>query len=292
VNTLTTGSQSEPAVAMDAAGQFVVAYYGRDGASGSYSIFARRYLANGTTLSEVRVNATGSARSMGPAVSYDSSGAFVVAFNRTTSVDSNSDVYVRPFTRDGAPLGVDFLVNEETVGYQGHAGISAGPGGGFVVAWTLDSSEGHRARLYGANGHSITSDILVSSSTSIGDPPGVLALPDGGFVVVFDAYAASPSQYSEILLRRYSSAGALVGSELRVNTYTTGRQFHPSIAGHPGGFVVVWAGDGDGGGYGVFGQRFATTPLGGDANGDGVAGIEDVFYLINFLFASGPAPVG
>jgi CSLREA domain-containing protein len=30
----------------------------------------------------------------------------------------------------------------------------------------------------------------------------------------------------------------------------------------------------------------------GDANGDGVVGIADVFYVINFLFAGGPAPLG
>lgn len=30
----------------------------------------------------------------------------------------------------------------------------------------------------------------------------------------------------------------------------------------------------------------------GDANGDGVVGVEDIFYLINNLFASGPPPIG
>jgi hypothetical protein len=30
----------------------------------------------------------------------------------------------------------------------------------------------------------------------------------------------------------------------------------------------------------------------GDANGDGVVGIADVFYVLNFLFAGGPAPLG
>src|SRR5206468_308419 len=30
----------------------------------------------------------------------------------------------------------------------------------------------------------------------------------------------------------------------------------------------------------------------GDANGDGVVNVADVFYLINYLFTSGPPPVG
>jgi hypothetical protein len=34
----------------------------------------------------------------------------------------------------------------------------------------------------------------------------------------------------------------------------------------------------------------ATVP--GDANGDGSVTVGDVFYLINYLFAGGPAPIG
>ena len=30
----------------------------------------------------------------------------------------------------------------------------------------------------------------------------------------------------------------------------------------------------------------------GDANGDGIVNVTDVFYLINFLFAGGPLPKG
>lgn len=36
----------------------------------------------------------------------------------------------------------------------------------------------------------------------------------------------------------------------------------------------------------------APTYLIGDVNGDGVVNVSDVFYLINFLFAGGPAPIG
>ena len=32
--------------------------------------------------------------------------------------------------------------------------------------------------------------------------------------------------------------------------------------------------------------------MGGDVNGDGVVNVSDVFSLINYLFASGPYPIG
>ncbi len=39
------------------------------------------------------------------------------------------------------------------------------------------------------------------------------------------------------------------------------------------------------------GFSFTTAPH-GDANGDGQVTVTDVFYLINYLFAGGPAPIG
>jgi hypothetical protein len=40
---------------------------------------------------------------------------------------------------------------------------------------------------------------------------------------------------------------------------------------------------------GVYAQRFACG-VGGDVDGNGIADVGDVFYLINTLFAGGPAP--
>ncbi len=57
------------------------------------------------------------------------------------------------------------------------------------------------------------------------------------------------------------------GPELHVNTTTTGPQVFPAIASDGGGnFVVAWHSQGDGIGYGVFGQRFEASGarLGGE----------------------------
>jgi len=59
---------------------------------------------------------------------------------------------------------------------------------------------------------------------------------------------------------------APIGPEIRVNTYTTGAQRHPSVATPSGRFVVVWESDGqDGDQGGIFGQLYDDdfpTPLG------------------------------
>src|SRR5207244_3553566 len=58
----------------------------------------------------------------------------------------------------------------------------------------------------------------------------------------------------------YASSGTPLGPEFRVNTYTTNAQGYPSVAADPSGnFVVGWDSPQDGSGYGVFGQRYASS---------------------------------
>jgi hypothetical protein len=71
----------------------------------------------------------------------------------------------------------------------------------------------------------------------------------------------------QLIPRAVAAQGDPVGPEFRVNMFTTGIQRYPSVAtGATGGnFVVVWASGGqDGSGFGIFGQRYASTgaPLG------------------------------
>ena len=71
-----------------------------------------------------------------------------------------------------------------------------------------------------------------------------------------------------VFAQRYASSGVPLGGEFRVNTYTTGYQAVRSLASDSAGnFVVVWQSmNQDGSGFGVFGQRYASTgaPLGAE----------------------------
>jgi hypothetical protein len=82
--------------------------------------------------------------------------------------------------------------------------------------------------------------------------------PLGNFVVVWtdDHYGGDA-----IFARRFTSAGAPLGTEFEVNTYTTGNQNDPAICcDDAGNFVVTWQSDEeDGDDFGIFGQRFSST---------------------------------
>jgi hypothetical protein len=78
----------------------------------------------------------------------------------------------------------------------------------------------------------------------------------GNFVVVWTSYYQDGS-FSGIFGQRFESAGGPLGTEFRVNSYTTHYQNAPAVAADPSGnFVVVWSGRDQGDSDGVFGQRY------------------------------------
>src|SRR5688572_1389926 len=90
-----------------------------------------------------------------------------------------------------------------------------------------------------------------------------VAAASGQFVVVWASSEQDGSSFG-VFGQRYAG-GMPAGPEFRVNTYTTDVQVLPAVASDSSGnFVVVWQGAQDGSGYGVFGQRYASsgTPLG------------------------------
>jgi hypothetical protein len=78
----------------------------------------------------------------------------------------------------------------------------------------------------------------------------------GNFVVVWNGRGQGDTD--GVFGQRYDSGGVAQGAEFRVNSYTSGTQFHPSVASDASGnFLVVWYGSGQGdSSFGIFGQRY------------------------------------
>jgi hypothetical protein len=119
VNTTTTSDQTEPSVAMDAAGNFVIAWtdYSQDGDGDG--IYAQRYNSSGAAVgSEFRVNTTTTSDQSESSVGMDSDGDFVVTWTSYDQDGPDFGIYAQRYNSSGAAVGSEFLVNTTTTSDQ------------------------------------------------------------------------------------------------------------------------------------------------------------------------------
>ena len=290
VTNSTTTDHLAPTVAVDASGAyFVVTWEVYDVAAGAYGIFGRRYSGSGDSLGGVfRVDQSTTGVFIGPRVSA-AKDKFVVVWRGPLG---DPDAHGRLYNANGNPLTGDFVVNSFTTGYQGAPDVAMLTDQSFVVAWTAkDPPNGYDVhfRRFDATGTPIGLGFRVNSYTTDDQSDPRIALDAHGHFIVVWASANQDGDQFGIFGQRLDDTGAPVGSEFRVNEITTGRQVAPSIAAShkADDFTVVWM-TSNASGYDTWGRAFT---LIGDANGDGIQDVGDVFYLINHLFAGGPAPL-
>ena len=85
---------------------------------------------------------------------------------------------------------------------------------------------------------------------------------DGSFVVVWESTGQDGSA-AGVFARRLNGAGAALGAELQVNSYTPNGQVNAAVATFGGGFVVAWESLGQESPVtGVFARRFSTSGAG------------------------------
>jgi hypothetical protein len=274
VNTYTTSYQESPSIAADSSGNFVVVWRssGQDGSG--QGVFGQRYAASGPPLGpEFRVNAYTTSTQNHPSVASDASGNFVVVWPSYDQDGSLGGVFGQRYASSGTPLGHEFRVNTYTPNLQRAPSVAAGPSGDFVVVWESDlqdgSGKGVFGQRYSSSGPPLGSEFRVNTyTTSDQSEPSVAADSAGNFVVVWTS-SSQDGSVDGVFGQRYASSGAPVGSEFRVNTYTTGHQDDPSVAvDASGNFVVVWYGfTGD---AIIHGQRYSSSgvPLGNEFDVD------------------------
>ncbi len=121
VNSFTASHQNDPAVAADAAGNFVVVWTSNGSAgsdNSSTSIHGQRYAANGVALgSEFQVNTFTTSTQQRPVVACDAAGNFVVVWESNGSLGSDqsaTSIQAQRYAAGGSALGSEFQVNTYT----------------------------------------------------------------------------------------------------------------------------------------------------------------------------------
>lgn len=163
VNEPSTKTQIDPSVSCDRAGNFVVAYVDASGATGEpREVFVRLFDSNGNPKGpSVLVNSISAGMQRDPIVAMDGDGDFVVAFHDESAQDgSGFGIYARQFDANAAPKGLQFQVNQTTLGDQFDPHVAVDHAGNFLITWTDASGADTdvRGRRYDRTGAALTDE--------------------------------------------------------------------------------------------------------------------------------------
>ena len=263
INSYTTGNQKVPSIAMDSTGDYVAAWesIGQDGSG--YGIYAQRYNSAGVAQgSEFKVNTYTTGSQVFPAVSMDASGDFVVTWESYGQDGSNYGIYAQRYNALGAALGSEFKVNTYTTSLQRLPSVAMDAVGDFAIVWESlgqdGSSFGIYAQRYNSAGTAQGNEFAVNSYTKNSQTAPSIAMDAAGeFVIAWSSYGLDGSN-SGVYEKRFSNIGISLGSEISVNTFTTGVQIRPSVAmDRAGEFAIAWQSNiQDGSGYGIYAQLY------------------------------------
>jgi uncharacterized repeat protein (TIGR01451 family) len=262
-NNLNT-AQSLAEIAMDANGNFVVAWIDTDTPVGGLLVRLYDALGNPRTA-PIFVTNTDPTHVVGlTGVAMDANGNFVVAYSVGTIVPNDSDIFMRLYDMNGVPQTAEILVNSTTANLQFYPEVAmAGNGSIVVVVWHSEFTAPvfgteMRARLFDPTGAALGGDFQVDTPPTSQLFSDVAMDAAGNFVVVWDEDGPD-GDLGGIMARRYNSAGVPQGAEFIVNSVTANNQYRPSVKMNAtGDFIVVWTSDGQDpdGSEGVYARRF------------------------------------
>ena len=262
VNSYTSLDQSLPRVAAAQFGDFVIVWQSLNQDGDATGIFAQRFSGGGGPLGgEFRVNSYTTAAQSRPAIAVRGNpGDFVVVWTSAGQDGSDDGVFAQRYSASGAPLGPEFQVNTYTTGPQRSASVAVDSNGGFLVVWEgLASAEdgfGIFGQRYASTGAPLGGEFRVNSYTTGHQRYPSVGQSNNDFFVAWQSDGQDGSglgAYAQLV----SNAGAPLGGEFRVSTYTTNDQSSPAVWVGPWfAFVVTWQSDHAGPGPDVFFEHF------------------------------------
>ncbi|MFO1002602.1 MAG: Ig-like domain-containing protein [Planctomycetaceae bacterium] len=267
-NVTTAGSQRAPSVAMSEDGKYVVTWQSSDGSSDG--VWARVYDSSGTAVTgEFRVNSVTSLAQQKATTAMDADGDFVVVW----ADSSFGQIMGQRYNSSGVAQGSNFQISPDGSVSVSWPTVAMSDTGEFVVAWKSDEQSGANTQMFfrrfDATANALGGQVLIGTDDASFDDDTypVVAMDDvGNFVIAWDESDRDGSSQG-VYARRYDSTGAMIGSEFRVNTTTSGSQYFPNVAmDDEGDFTVIFVGD-QSGDKDIYMQRYlgaATTSESGD----------------------------
>jgi|GEM_PF-796401 len=232
----------DPAVAMDASGNFVVTWC--DERNGRSDIYAQRYNSDGSKQGwNFKVNDDPWVyKQYKPAIAMDASGNFVITWIGC----SGKDIYAQRFDKFGNKQGVNFMVSKG--GWPYNPSIAIDDNGNFIIVWECIYGNGSYHDIYAQrfdkDGNALGENFRVNDYTGKNQKcePCVSVDVDGAgnFVI---AWEDDRNGNEDIYAQRYDKNGNKQGVNFRVNSDVgNSDQSHPGVGmDRNGNFVICWS---------------------------------------------------
>jgi Ca2+-binding RTX toxin-like protein len=250
VNSTVAGNQDHAAVAATPTGGFTTAFVFRPSGSSQDVLVRSLTQAGGFVSNDFSGSSVTTSNQYDVDVAVLQNGKIATIFTDDSSAGRilETDVAVRLSNANGTAGATNIVLNDKIGKGASEAAIAALSDGGFAAAWVAyrDGGEGFAiaARSYDAAGNPLTDDFIVANeSASTGDNPDIAALPDGRFIVTWDAPDGGTDipGTRDIKARIFARDGTPLTDEFTVNSTTLYSQDAPRIAVLADGrFAIVW----------------------------------------------------
>jgi hypothetical protein len=207
-NSYTTNKQAHSSVAIDANGDFVIAWDSSAQDGSLEGIYAQRYDAAGIAQDgEFRVNTYATNFQVFPSVAMDGSGDFVVTWASNNQDGSGTGIYAQQYAVTGVAQGSEFRVNTFTSSNQFLSTVAMDRDGDFVTAWDSDTQDGSGLGIY-AQRYVVQRTPTVGSLADSPDP-----LPEGDPLTLSASNVTDDGTITSVSFYRESNgvAGLQVG---------------------------------------------------------------------------------
>ena len=159
VNVTNFTSLTQPSIAIDSAGGYVIAWDGHQITYTEDNIYIRRYHWSHAPIDPCIINTYKTGAQTNPSIAMSSDGRFVVVWQSETETAADAlDVFGQRFEAQGENIGDtiftggQFLINTYTVDDQKFPSVAISDNGGFVTVWQSDEQDGSGSGIFAQSG--------------------------------------------------------------------------------------------------------------------------------------------
>ncbi|XOV67735.1 MAG: T9SS type A sorting domain-containing protein [Fluviicola sp.] len=263
VNSTTASTQQSPAVAMDTAGRYVVAWESELEDGSGFGVYAKIYNADHSVrVSDFlvnTVNTTNDQRNADVAITPDG-GSIAIVWQSNHSGSQNWDCMIRFYDINGVAQTSEMNI-ESSTSSQMYPEVAASDDM-FAVVFMNNLSGGTEyaisGRQYNATGTAIGAAYTIDSVGQHLSHPTVAMDSSGNVIYAWQHYSVTGDPVTEIRARNYDNTGSATSSVYYLAIESNQNLTNPSLArASTGEFIVAFSYfDQDGDHYGIYGQRF------------------------------------